>query len=743
MEVSVFELNPTQASAKSNGQMESGSRVPRHEPMAPDQQAITAAKWSVAEYLRDLGLCDPELIARESGEIVDRAQRERRFERKEKPLTEIAIHLTVKQLDRWLLKLATDSPDGEQCQRPAGVLGSRLPDLLNRFPHAWKETSQPAEVVKSLQRNVTPVVPEPKPGQMHPQAMALLPSSLRRLRGRVLRLLGREASLEEKGPTKPKVVLSERRGGRISLAILTLVTTGLGTWFFCRVAANDGIGAVGFVLAILFAILLAWVAFSFWVATFGLVIRLRNGSKPPQSVSELLSLPPTSVVMPIYNENPRRVFANILAITQSLRDTGLDSAFNFFVLSDSTDPDIWLEEEREWAKLVAKFSSPKTSPCRVFYRHRAQNHRRKAGNIADFCRRWGNHYRYMIVLDADSLISGETLVELVRRMEQDPRIGILQAPSRPINRHSFFARLHQFAAHLYGPIFLEGLVYWTECDGNYWGHNAIIRVRPFMKHCELPTLPGQGPLGGEILSHDFVEAALMRRAGWKVCMAHDLDSYEECPATILGFAQRDQRWCQGNLQHLRLILAEGLHPASRLHLGMGAMSFLASPLWFAFLMLTVIAAIYGGNVPATDFHSPGGLVLFGVTMSLLLLPKLWSVIATARHLTGAGRLRTRALASVLMETFVSMLVAPIMMLLHTRFVISTLLGKKVTWEAQEREDRGVTLREAFLAHVSHTLAGLIIAGVAWLWTPDLLPWLLPVLAGLVFSVPLAMLLGSV
>jgi membrane glycosyltransferase len=264
-----------------------------------------------------------------------------------------------------------------------------------------------------------------------------------------------------------------------------------------------------------------------------------------------------------------------------------------------------------------------------------------------------------------------------------------------------------------------------------------------MEHCELPTLPGQGPLGGEILSHDFVEAALMRRAGWKVCTAHDLDSYEECPATILGFAQRDQRWCQGNLQHLRLILAEGLHPASRLHLGMGAMSFLASPLWFAFLMLTVIAAIYGGNVPAADFHWPGGLVLFGATMSLLLLPKLWSVIATARHPTGAGRLRTRALASVLMETLVSMLIAPIMMLLHTRFVISTLLGKKVTWEAQEREDRGVTLREAFLVHVSHTLAGLIIAGVAWLWTPDLLPWLLPVLAGLVFSVPLAMLLGSV
>jgi membrane glycosyltransferase len=349
----------------------------------------------------------------------------------------------------------------------------------------------------------------------------------------------------------------------------------------------------------------------------------------------------------------------------------------------------------------------------------------------------------MIVLDADSLMAGETLVEMVYRMERDPGIGILQAPTQPVNRQSLFARTQQFAAYLYGPIFLDGFVHWSECDGNYYGHNAIIRIRPFMEHCELPILPGDGPLGGEILSHDFVEAALMRRAGWKVCIAHDLEgSYEECPATLVDYARRDQRWCQGNLQHMRLLLAEGLHPASRLHFGMGAMSFLASPLWLAFLMLTMIGAIYGSTLPATAW--PGGLILFGLTMSFLLLPKAWAAIAMTRHTQRCpSGSESRVLASVLIETFASMLTAPIMMLLHTRFVISILLGVKVTWTAQRRDDCGVPLREAFRTHYPHTLAGVVLGGIAWLWAPDLLPWLMPVLAGLVLSIPLAMVLGSV
>jgi membrane glycosyltransferase len=323
-------------------------------------------------------------------------------------------------------------------------------------------------------------------------------------------------------------------------------------------------------------------------------------------------------------------------------------------------------------------------------------------------------------------------------MEADPEMGILQAPPRPVEKHSFFARLVQFAAHVYGPVFLEGFALWSQCDGNYWGHNAIIRIQPFMEHCDLPILPGAAPLGGEILSHDFVEAALMRRAGWKVCLAHDLDgSYEECPTNLLAYAQRDQRWCQGNLQHLRLVCAEGLHPTSRLHLGMGAMAYLASPLWLLFLVLTFLGAlIIGGAGTAHDI--PGGSLLFAASMTMLLLPKLWGVIALRRRTKHSDR----AWASMLLETFASMLVAPIMMLLHTRFVVATFLGAKVKWNAQNREDGGLSTGDAVAAHSGHTLFGFASALLAWIWVPGLLPWLSPVLLGLMSAIPLSMLLAS-
>jgi membrane glycosyltransferase len=423
-----------------------------------------------------------------------------------------------------------------------------------------------------------------------------------------------------------------------------------------------------------------------------------------------------------------------------LRATGSESRFHLFVLSDTTDAAIRLKEEQTWAEMTTRLGS---TP-RLFYRHRRENTGRKAGNIAEFCSRWGADYKYMAVLDADSLMSGATLVEMVRRMERDPGLGILQAPPVPVNRQSLFGRLQQFAAQAYGAVFLEGYALWSQCDGNYWGHNAVIRVRPFMKHCDLPVLPGDGPLGGEILSHDFVEAALMRRAGWKVCLAHDLaGSYEECPATLLAFAQRDQRWCQGNLQHLRLLMAEGFHPASRLHLGMGAMSYLSSPLWFAFLMLSLTSAFVSGVF--RDDQSTSGLILFAVSLALLLLPKLWGVLAL-RAQASPPEIQSvwrKIGVGVLLEVAASMLVAPIMMLFHSRFVVSTLLGKKVVWNTQHRGDGKMHLAEAVAVHWGHTLIGLMIGLVTYWRAPQLLPWLMPIILGLVTSIPLTMLLGSV
>ncbi|MHB8902234.1 MAG: glucans biosynthesis glucosyltransferase MdoH [Thermoguttaceae bacterium] len=535
----------------------------------------------------------------------------------------------------------------------------------------------------------------------------------------------------------------ETRLARLALVFMTLASTAYMAWRFLGVMASDGTGLLDYGITALYAALLAWVSFSFWVATLGFLVVLR---RPRQATSSNASgeeetLPRTAILMPVYNEDPAGVFAGIRAMVESLEDTGSTRLFDFFVLSDTTDPEIWLQEERTWARLV----SERRSGSRVFYRHRAQNHRRKAGNIADFCCRWGEHYAYMIVMDADSVMTGETLTEMVRRMEQDSTIGILQVPPTPVGRGSFFARMQQFAAQVYGPVFLEGYHLWAQCDGNYWGHNAIIRIKPFMEHCDLPTLPGEGPLGGEILSHDFVEAALMRRGGWKVCLAHDLGgSYEECPTTMLDYAQRDQRWCQGNLQHVKLLLAEGIHPASRIHMGMGVMSYLASPLWLLFLLLTLVQAALGQSFVGRTDSSGTAVLLFCLSMAMLLLPKLWGLLSLWQkpvRLAGHGGW-TRASVSVLIETAASVLTAPIMMLLHTRFVISTLSGQKVVWNAQPREDRGVPLRDAVAIHYTHTLFGLAVGLALWYLTPDLLPWMSPILLGTGLSIVLSMCLGS-
>jgi membrane glycosyltransferase len=353
----------------------------------------------------------------------------------------------------------------------------------------------------------------------------------------------------------------------------------------------------------------------------------------------------------------------------------------------------------------------------------------------------------MIVLDADSVMEGATLVEMVRRMDADPELGILQVPPTPVNRLSLFARLQQFSSRLYSDIFIQGFQSWAHFDSNYWGHNAIIRVEPFTAHCGLPVLPGKAPLGGEILSHDFVEAALMARARWKVALAHDLGgSYEECPTTLLDFAKRDQRWCQGNMQHIRLIFSEGFRPISRLHLAMGVMSYLSSPLWLSFMILSAVAMwIDGPQVAESPSWMAHAGIIFAASMALLLLPKLWSLIALTRQ---PARLREfggwdNVVGSVLLETIISILVSPIMMFFHTRFVITTLMGEKVTWNAQNRGEEDIGLGEAMFVYGPHMLAGVATTLAIGFFSPNLLLWFIPVVTGLILAVPLAITLGSV
>ena len=276
----------------------------------------------------------------------------------------------------------------------------------------------------------------------------------------------------------------------------------------------------------------------------------------------------TAILSPIYNEAPGLLRARLHASWLSLRRTGLGDHFDMFVLSDTTNEDIQREEHRQIRGLRRRLGAE----ARVYYRHRRQNTDRKAGNMADWIRRFGGAYDLMVVLDADSLMEGETLVRLAAAMERHPEVGLIQTTPVVINRHSLFGRIEQFASRMYGPLLARGAAWWSDSQGNYWGHNAILRVKAMARtSAGLPHLPGRKPFGGDILSHDFVEAALLRRSGWEVRMAPTLGgSYEECPPTLADMIVRDRRWCQGNLQHVGVLRARGLAWVSRLHLIRGA-----------------------------------------------------------------------------------------------------------------------------------------------------------------------------
>ena len=549
---------------------------------------------------------------------------------------------------------------------------------------------------------------------------------------------------------------------RLVLLTLSVLLTAGATGVFVDLALRDGLQIVDVPLTLLFVVLFFWIAFSFCTAMLGFFQHLRTSRhslfplpRKPMHRDPSRPLPKSALVMPIYNEDPLRVFAGLRAMHRSLQEVGRADRFDLFVLSDTTDPDVWLQEELAWTEL--KQSLP--ADANVFYRRREKNLHRKSGNIEDFCRRFGDRYVYMIVLDADSVMDGGVLVEMVQRMEDDDHIGILQVPPIPVGRLSLFARLQQFAARVYGDIFATGFTLWTHHDGNYFGHNAIIRVDPFMRHCGLPKLPGRPPLGGEILSHDFVEAALIRRAGYKVIVASDLGgSYEQCPTTLLDFAKRDQRWCQGNLQHLQLVISSHLHPVSRVHMAMGVMSYVAAPLWLLFMLLSVVAVVVSPGVDVSEetllnWELTGGpvitaweqaLLLFLFTMSLLLLPRVCSLLHILRQhdLVQAYGGELHVTVSVLMELVISALVAPILMLFHTRFVVSNLMGRMVQWSSQNRDESAVSLGEAVRNYWVHTLIGLGGLTLTYLFTPGLFPWLLPITGALAISIPLAMALSS-
>jgi membrane glycosyltransferase len=538
---------------------------------------------------------------------------------------------------------------------------------------------------------------------------------------------------------------------RVVLLGLVVAQTYIATNFMVAVMPYHGRQPLEIVMLALFGVLFAWVSGGFWTAIAGFVLQLLGAdqfaiSRTAPADAPLDNAGRTAIVMPIRNESVPRVFAGLRATYDSVARTGELERFDFFVLSDSNDPDARIAELAAWRDMCLAVGFE-----HVFYRWRRHHIKRKSGNIADFCRRWGRNYRYMVVMDADSIMSGECLTRLVRLMEANPGAGIIQTAPRAAGRTTMYARVQQFANRVYGPLFTAGLHFWQLGESHYWGHNAIIRVHPFMRYCGLRRLPGRGSLSGEILSHDFVEAALMRRAGWAVWIAYDLGgSYEEMPPNLVDELKRDRRWCQGNLMNFRLFMMKGLHVAHRAVFMSGVMAYVSALLWFAFLTLsTALLAVHTLSAPQyflrpyqlfplwPEWHPDWALSLFGVTAALLFLPKILAmlvvVVRGASRYGGAARLGL----SVIGEMLLSALLAPIRMLFHTRFVLLAFLGLKLHWKSPPRQDAETTWREAVARHGPHTLLGVLWAGGVYWLNPSFVWWLLPVAGALIVSMPVS------
>jgi membrane glycosyltransferase len=546
---------------------------------------------------------------------------------------------------------------------------------------------------------------------------------------------------------------------RALLAGLVLLTTGVGAGLMGHILWLDGITPLQWGILALFTLTFAWIAVGFWTAIAGFLLLLCRrdpltlARRPRVAAERALPITRRTVLaMPIHNESPDQVVAALSATAESLIATGQAHHFTLFVLSDTTDPAIAAAEARAIAGLQRRLEGRLV----VHYRRRADNVGRKAGNLAEFCRRWGAAFDFMVVLDADSRMDGETLVGLVRAMQARPGVGLIQTVPLPVRQLTLYGRLAQFAASLYAPMLAAGQSAWQGDAANYWGHNAILRVRAFMDHAGLPRLPGRPPLGGEILSHDFVEAALLRRAGWEVQLETRLaGSFEEMPGNLLDYARRDRRWTQGNLQHLRLLAAPGLHVLSRLHFLLGATAFVSSLLWLAILLAGSLDAVLIARSEPAYFGSGEQLfpfwprarpeliaALLAMTASLLLLPKLLGLLLAMGRRAGGYGGHLRLVASALLEGLAAILLAPIMMAFHSAFVIGVLTGTSVDWAVQDREGRAVPWREAFRHSAPFALlGGLWIALVHW-QVPMLVAWLAPVWVGLALAPLLVRASGS-
>jgi len=492
-----------------------------------------------------------------------------------------------------------------------------------------------------------------------------------------------------------------------------------------------GLEAVTVALSVLLSV---WVGFGFTSALAGFAVVLARW-RTQASTAAVAANGRTAILLPAYNEDPGLIFSGVQAMWEDLVRAEASDRYDIFVLSDTREAAIARAEGVAFLRLRARLNGGR----QIHYRRRAENVDRKAGNIGEWVERFGAAYDFMLVLDADSLMTAETILALTAQIEGDPKAGLVQSVPTIVNARTPFARLQQFASRLYGPVFAAGQQWWSGEEGNYWGHNAIIRVAAFAESAGLPHLEGRRPWGGHIMSHDFIEAALLRRRGWTVRTAADLGgSYEESPPTLLDTAVRDRRWCQGNLQHARLLKTAGLHWVSRLHLLLGISAYLVSPLWLILLLCGAVVwsreHFARGSTEATHVAWA-----FGLTMALLAIPKLLALTLALssperrKGFGGAGRL----IAGVTLETLGSVLITPVTMVMQAVSVFDVLVGRDSGWKPQRREGAELSSREAWRAHRWHVALGLAGAVGAWLTDRSLLVWAGPVFLSLALSAALS------
>ncbi|MGD9784128.1 MAG: glucans biosynthesis glucosyltransferase MdoH [Hyphomicrobiaceae bacterium] len=537
--------------------------------------------------------------------------------------------------------------------------------------------------------------------------------------------------------------LDRRR--RLVIALNVVTYLGLAALAF-KLAAWNGWTVVDVVMLVCFLLGTPWAVLGFWNALIGLWL-LHGARDPiaqvaPYAAAGDQSTPltiRTAVLMTLRNEDPERALKRLAVVKDSIDATGDGAAFSYFILSDSNRPDVAAAEEAG----VEAWRAASGAGDRIVYRRRDQNTGFKAGNVRDFCERWGGGYELMLPLDADSLMSGGVIVKMVRMMQAHPKLGILQSLVVGMPSSSAFARIFQFGMRHGMRSYTMGQAWWTGDCGPFWGHNALVRIKPFAEDCDLPMLPGQPPLGGHVLSHDQVEATLMRKAGYEVrVLPVEEGSWEENPPTMLDFAQRDVRWCQGNMQYVKLMDYPGLLPMSRFQLIWAILMFVGIPAWTIMIALLPFATLHAQSAPGFPSALAAGLY---ITFFIMYLSPKFAGLVDAM-LTRGGMAAyggpARFFVSAAIELAFSFLQGAVSTIRTTIFMIGLMFGKSVTWGGQQRDATGISFATAVRNLWPQTLFGIIVLGALAVISPNVLLWSLPLTAGYVLAIPFAMLTAS-